>query len=159
LGTFFLFQALSTVLTDVADFGVGTAVEKRISEGQRSSAVLTTAIVLRVVALTVIVLGIVLLRNRINGYLGADFALYLAAAIAIATGGNLLLAVLRGQLRVEATAIMPLLNQVLWISSSLWLLTVGFGVEALVYGFIAGQLAVLLWGAYRVGVIDRISDL
>jgi hypothetical protein len=54
---------------------------------------------------------------------------------------------------------MPLLNQVLWISSSLWLLTVGFGVEALVYGFIAGQLAVLLWGAYRVGVIDRISDL
>lgn len=150
LGVFFLFQALVSILLDVGNFGLGTAVEKRISEGQRAGEIFATALTIQLAVFAVISLGILFFRGRINAFIGGDFALYLIVTVAAAVLNSLLLAVLRGELRVESTATLPLLNQVVWVGFGAGLLWIGFGVEALVYSFLTGQVIMLLEGIRRV---------
>lgn len=152
LGVFFLFQALLGMIGIPADFGIGGAVTKRISEGKPANEIFSTALLLKLVPLTLIVIGILLFRAPINTYLGANLATFLAVAIVLQTFAGLAIQVLRGELRVGETALPSFSRQVVYVGIGATLVILGFGTLALIYGLLAGIIVMLLWGTYRSSV-------
>lgn len=155
MGVFFLFQALLGMLAIPADFGLRGAVEKRISEGETPGAFLSSAIVLKSVPITVIVLGILLLRPWINDYIGADVAVWLALAIVVQEAAQLAIVVLKGELRVGETAVLDIARQVTWVGGGALLVGYGLEAEAMIFSLLAGMGVMLVWGWYKSSVPVR----
>lgn len=152
IGIFFLFQAVLNVLLSASDLGSGMAVEKRISEGSNPDDILATGLLLRVGTLSLIVIGILLLRGPLNQYIGAAFALHLMVAVVFGALGELLISVLQGELRVGETAVLNLIRHTSWVSVGFVLFFFGFGTEGLIYGLLFGIITMSLWAAKRVSI-------
>jgi len=152
MGAFFLFQALLGILAIPADFGLRGAVEKRISEGESAGAYLASAIVLKTIPLTVIILGIIAFQGYINRYIGAPIAIYLAAGIVLQEAAKLSVVVLKGELRVGETAVLQLTRQVAWVGIGGLLITYGFEAKALVFSLLTGLGIVMFWGGHKTSV-------
>ncbi|RYJ08636.1 flippase [Halogeometricum borinquense] len=152
MGVFFLFQALLGMLAIPADFGLRGAVEKRISEGESPGAFLSSAVLLKLIPLTLIVLGILLFRSWINSYLGADLAVWLALAIVLQEAAQLAIIVLRGELRVGETAVLNVARRITWVGGGALLVSYGFEVEALIYSLLVGIALILVWGWYKTSI-------
>ena len=150
LGSFFLFQALLGILAIPADFGIRGAVEKRISEGKDADSVLTTAVLLKLVPLAVIVFGIVLFQGLIDEYVGVSIALYLAVALVLQEFAQLVVFVLRGELRVGETALLQFSRQAIWVGLGAAFVFSDRGVRGLVIGLLVGFGVMLLWGVYKM---------
>lgn len=149
VGVFFLFQAVLGMIAIPADFGVSSAITKRISEGESPGSVLSTAILLKILLLLPFVAGIVLFQRPINDYLGADLALYLVLALVLQESANLTIQVLKGELRVGEIAGPTLSRKVVYVGIGAVLVLLGFGVKGIVYGLFAGLAVMLIWGASK----------
>lgn len=136
-----------------ADFGLRGAVEKRISEGETPGVFLSSAIVLKLIPITVIVLGILLLRPWINDYIGAEVAMLLALAIVIQEAANLSLFILKGELRVGETAILNVLRESIWVGGgAILVVSYGFQAEAMIYSLLIGLAMMAVWGWYKSSI-------
>ncbi|UPV76656.1 flippase (plasmid) [Halorussus limi] len=150
MGVFFLFQAVLEMLMIPADFGVRGAVEKRISEGESPPDIFSTGLLLKAGLAAFAVAGILVFRGRLNEYIGAELALYLAVAVVLREFSWLMMRVLKGELRVEETATLKFVQKAVWIVGGGALVYLGWEVEGLVYGLIGGFAAVLVWGTWKV---------
>lgn len=159
MGVFFLFQALLGMLAIPADFGLRSAVEKRISEGEAPGRYLSSAVLLKFAPTAVIVAGVLLSRPLVNDYLGAELATLLAVAIVIQDAAKFAIVVLKGELRVGETAVLQVARQATWVTVSVVLVTLGFGPASLVYGLLAGFGVVLVWGWYKVSLVPSRPSL
>jgi len=148
-GIFVLFQAAVSMAAFLVDFGVRTSVEKRISERQNAADILATALVMKLVLFIIAISAIVLFRQRLNNYVGTDVSVLLAITIVASDLGGLVKSALRGELRVEATAILNFSNQFVWVCAGTVLVFAGLRAHALIYAFLAGEIVRLTWGAYR----------
>lgn len=149
LGVYFLFEAVLGVLAVVTGFGLETAIEKRISEGEETEDYLATSVALKAGFIAVAAGGIVLLGGPINAYIGADVAVLLAVSVALRDAGELAIGVLRGELRVGDTAVVMFARQVVWVGAGAAFITAGFGARGLIYGLLLGQAVRVVWAAYR----------
>lgn len=150
LGAFFLFQALLEVLSLPADFGIRTAVEKRISERADAEDFFTTAIVLKSIPVAILMVVIVLLEGALNRYIGADLAVYLGLAILLHEASALAMDVLKGEMRAGETAVLELSWKLIWGALGAILIVHGLGVSAIVYSLLIGFSVSALWGFYKV---------
>jgi len=150
LGTFFLFQAVLSVLIISTDFGIRGAIEKRISGGQPPDRVLGTALVLKLPLLLVTAVGVLFFRTRLNGYIGAPLTDFLLVALLLQDASELCKYTLRGELRVSETASIDLARQFTWVGVSVVLILLGFGLAGLIYGLLAGLGVVVVWGGYKL---------
>jgi len=150
LGSYFLFQALLTVVSLGTDFGLRSATEKRISEGRPTGEVLGTVIALKMALLGLGALVVLVLRDPIASYVGADIAPLVVAAAVLRDAGVLSTYVLRGELRVGASATVEFLRKVTFAVVGVALVLHGFGVRGPIYGVIAGYGAMTVAGAIRV---------
>ncbi|MDG5761741.1 polysaccharide biosynthesis C-terminal domain-containing protein [Natronococcus sp. A-GB1] len=150
LGVFFMFQALLSFLVIPSNLGLRLALEKRISESSdNKSAYLTTGLLMKVALLAGVALLVLALDTYITQYLGADLTLYLIIALVCRELGELMVGVIRGELRVGETAILQLAYSTGWIGTGVVLTTIGYGLYGLVYALIVGYLAKLLWAIHR----------
>lgn len=152
LGSFFIFQAVLGVLSLPADFGIRTAVEKRISEGVEEPDYFTTAIVLKLIPIALLISVIFLVEEAFNQYIGADLALYLGLAIILHETSALAMNVLKGELRAGETAILELSWKLVWGLLGAALVFYGFGVHAIVYSLLIGFLVSSLLGFYKTEI-------
>lgn len=152
LGTYYPFLALLGILAIPADFGISSATEKRISEGTDSSEYLGAAIVLKILPLLLISLLIVIANRYVVQYLGANLTLALIATLFARQAGDLSLAVLRGELRVGETAAIEVLRPFGWLVVGYALYLDGYGVHALVYGYLVGSVLMLIIGWWKVSI-------
>jgi len=150
LGSYFLFQALLTVLSIGTDFGLRSATEKRISEGRPAGEVLGTAIALKLGFVSLGAVAMLALRDPIAAYVGADLAPLIVAGAVLREAGVLTTFVLRGELRVTASATVEFARKVAFGVVGILLVLQGFGLRGPVYGVIAGYGAMALVGAVRV---------
>lgn len=142
MGIYFLFLTLTTVLSLVADFGIRGAVEKRISQGAAAANVLATGLLIKLVSVSVIVLAVTAIRDPINQYVGAEVALFVIFGVCIREFGALMLAVLRGELRVGETAALEAARSILMTVVGGLLVTLGFGIRGIIYGFFVGWVTI-----------------
>ncbi|KAA9407017.1 flippase [Haloarcula sp. CBA1131] len=152
LGTYYPFLALLGMLAIPADFGIRGATEKRISEGNDVHRYLATAILLKLPPLLVIACFLLLIRGYLVQYLGTDLVLPLIVALFIRESGNFSIAVLRGELRAGETAILQIFRPLGWLIVGYFLFMRGHGVHGLVYGYIAGSVAMMIVGWWKVSI-------
>lgn len=149
LGIFFLFQAFLGILSIPADLGVRGALEKRLSEGFERSRLLGSALVMKIATLSIVSIGILLARDHVNTYLGADLAVLLVIALVATDLSQFYVYAVRGELRVGETAPIEFVNHFLWIGIGAVLVTVGFGVRGIIIGLISGAVVSLIWAYLR----------
>jgi len=146
LGVFFLFQALLSITTIPADFGIRGAVEKRISEGQDAGQILSTAVLLKIIPFTMVVALLILFRGVVINYLHEDLIGLLIITLFFRLSYDLIMKVINAELRVGETALVRLSVKVIWFGVGTVLLWFGFGSHALIYGLVAGYVVAFLWG-------------
>ncbi|MFC4437780.1 MULTISPECIES: oligosaccharide flippase family protein [Natrialbaceae] len=152
LGIFFLFQAALGVLAVPADFGLRTAVEKRLSEGQTGDQIFTAGIILKTVPLGAVSVGIIAFQGTINAYLGAPLAMYLVLTLILQELADFSLRLLRGELRVGETWFLQFIRDAGWVVVGIPLLVLGFDVYALVYGLLVGFTVTFVWGMHKTSL-------
>lgn len=149
MGVFFLFQALLGVIAIPADFGIGSGVTKRLSEGESPGSILSTAIALKALLLIPFISGIVLFQETINDYLGADLALLLVVALVLQESAKLTIRVLEGELRVGETAGPLFSRKVVFVGVGSLLVFMDVGVRGIIYGLLSGFAVMLAWGVWK----------
>jgi len=149
LGSFFLFQASLGILSIPADFGLLGAIEKRISEDNSPEQVLTTALLLKLIPLSIVSILIILFQNNINEYLEVELAGWLVIGLFLLSLKELMIKVLRGEMRVGETASLQFIDKFLWAAIGIILVLNGYGTEGLVYGLLTGHAFVFLIGMYK----------
>jgi len=152
MGIFFLFQALLGVIAIPADFGINGGVTKRISEGESRGSVVSTAIILKILLLLPFIIGIVLVREPINNYLGANLALYLALGLILQECANLTIHVLKGELRVGEIAGPTFSRKTVYVGVGSIFVVTGSGVRGIIYGLFTGLVVMLVWGAWKISI-------
>lgn len=165
LGSFFLFLALLGILSIPADVGMRLALEKRLSEGTAPAETLGSALAFKLATAGLVAAGILLARDPLNAYFQADLAGPLAVALVIQELAYTYIHTLRGELRVEETAVIEFARRFFLVGVGAVLVTLGAGVKGLVIGVIAGLTAAFLWGYAKattdVGCpsVERIESL
>lgn len=150
LGILFLFQALAGILTMATNLGTRGGVEKRMSEGNNPSEILSTGLLLKGVLIAVVGVIIFLFAETVNQYIGIQIAGLLVIAVALKDYGTLMEYILRGELRVSTSAVLPILNKFVWIGTGAFLVSIGYGVYGLIYGVIAGFLSKVIVGGLLI---------
>lgn len=157
MGVFFLFQAIVGVASIPADFGIRGAIEKRISETDRSNEQLLAAgVLLKIVPFLLIVVALLVFRRYINTYVGSPIALLVIVALFVRESSLFFENVLRGELRVGETASLQVARDVTWVAASFGFLLVGYQAWAVILGWIVGYIVMATLGALQVSTgIDQ----
>jgi len=136
-GVFVLYQAVLATAAIVVDAGIGSAVQKRITEDATAS-VMATSIALKLALLTVFSIPVLLGAEFLNGYFGAAIAFYVLPGVAVQQLGRLGLHGLRGELRVAEAAIIQFIGEMLILVSGVAFALLGHGLEGLLWAFLLG---------------------
>jgi O-antigen/teichoic acid export membrane protein len=100
----------------------------------------------------VISLLIYIAKDFITAYLGISIVVPLIIALFVRMGSQLGLAILRAELRVGETAFAMILRPLGWLVVGWIFVSFGSGVRGIVYGYIAGSLAMLIVAWKRVSI-------
>lgn len=149
IGIFFLFQAVLSILALPADIGIREGIEKRISEGENPEKILTTGLLLKMGFSFVLSVGLVTIRNIINGYIGGQVTVLLIIALIMNALSEVAIRTLKGELRVGETASLQFARQVVWVGVGAFFVWMGFGYVGLIYSLILGFGVVFMWGMYK----------
>jgi O-antigen/teichoic acid export membrane protein len=150
MGFFFIFQAIVGICSIFTDFGIRSSVEKRVSENNDVDGYLFTSIVIKIFLALILSMVVAYFSPSLNSYVGSDVAFLLVIAIVVRDFSHLFEQVLRAELRVGETALLRLVNKIVWIVSGTVLITYGFGSYSLIYGYILGLFLKLLLGMVRI---------
>lgn len=153
IGVFFLFQTVLGLAGIVADGGVRGALEKRLSEERSPRAMLTTAILIKLVTVSAVCGLILLFRPLFNQYLGGEFAAYLVVGLVLKEFGELFIQAVRGELRVGETALIQFSREAVWAALGLALVAAGYGVLGLIYGLLAGWGIAAVWAYLKLDTV------
>ncbi|NHX41494.1 MULTISPECIES: polysaccharide biosynthesis C-terminal domain-containing protein [Haloarcula] len=148
-GSFILFEAVLALATIVVDLGIGSAVQKRMSEGSGGK-ILITAIGLQTALLVPVGGMLLVLSDVVDGYMGAPLTTYLVPAIAAHQLMRLGLHALRGELRVAEAAVLQLAAELLVLLGGYLLVVNGGGVTKLIWAFIGSRAAVAALALFRL---------
>lgn len=165
LGTFFLFQSALSVVAMPADIGLRTGIEKQMSAGRNRREILGSALAAKGVLILPVALLILLVRQPINNYLGADLALLLGVGIVLQEIGMVSIAGLRGEKRVGETAIFEPLRTGIWAVLGALFAMLHYGAIGLVSAYLMALAVIALLGWWRFDTmpglpnIDRIKSL
>ncbi len=146
IGVFFLFQGIVRMSLVVADVGIGTAIEKVMSEGRGRSDAFTTGLALKLGTAAVTCTGVMLARPFLADYIGRDLSYLLVIAIFVEQLSGFVSTALRGERRVGETAELTLVKILTYVGIAVILLQYGFDERALIAGFVGGGVISLLWG-------------
>lgn len=140
LGIYFLFEGIVMVTILVFDLGINEATEKRVSEDWGPDEVYTAGFITKGIIILVTSFLAISLRSQINEYLSSEFALWLIPAIAFAAFHRYHLSVLRGELKINESAVILFFRRVVWVSLGASLIFLNFEVFGLIVGFITSNM-------------------
>ena len=153
LGSLFLFQALLGLLAIPVDFGIRSAVTKRISEGESAGDVVSTAILLKAIPVVAISGLLLLFRHRVNEYLGASLVSLLIITLFLQEAAKFSLNVIKGELRVGNIAIPSFARKLTFVGLAVIFVFLGYGVPGVIYALIAGYISMLILGVHRMSIV------
>lgn len=138
LGIFFLFRGLVNILSFVGDLGIGGALEKRMSEGDAKSEKFTTAIVLIIPLLSLLVCTILYLKPMLTSYIGTDITYILILGLISEITYNTVANSLNGELKVAEVGKLDMVRRFIWFFGGVLLIWGGVGRNPLMYSYIIG---------------------
>jgi len=153
MGSFFVFRVVVDFFGLLTDFGLSGATEKRISEDRiPAGEVLGTALLLKLLLLSVAVAATFALRDVLRNYIGFDVAIPLVVALTLKESSWLFVHAMRGQLRIGETVAFELVRHVVWIATGVTLVLAGFQFSGVLYGYLAGMGALFVLAVFRSSI-------
>jgi len=149
LGTYFLFEALVGVLAIPADFGIRGAVKKRISEDNAPGQMLSSALLMKLLPMTIIIAGVILFSGFISTYVGSDIAVLVVLGILGSEFYKLGIGILSGELRVGETATIRLTHKAIWFAAGYVFIQYGLGVSGIIYGLLLAYALPFIWAMVK----------
>lgn len=148
LGTFALGLTVVQVFL-VLDFGVGHAAMKRISADNEADAHFSAALLVYGGVLVGAVAAILLFRERVNAYLGGEFALIVAVIFAFQRLYQMLNTAIKGRNRVHVRDSIDAAEQLVRVGAQALLVFLGFRTLGLFLGYATSfAVAVLVASLY-----------
>lgn len=156
LGSYFLFVSSQSVLQLVATLGVGAALIKFLSGRDNPGRYLGSGIVV-VTAMTVaVIVAVVVFREQINSYIGADVWVILVGGLCLGVAANLFSTVLIGEDRIPTNALTSIAGQLVSVPTQI--LVVGYGLIPLVAAYNIRFLVVLVLVIVFANTRPRMPD-
>jgi len=147
LGVYFLVLALTSWLTIGAKAGIPMALIKRLSEGKdRNQFILSGVVLVAITTLSISVI-VLLLRGRVNRYLGASFYQAVILLLCARVVYDVVGAVIQGDHQVHLKGILDVSQTIVRIGIQVGLVVVGFSVIGLLVGEILAFFSLALVGA------------
>jgi O-antigen/teichoic acid export membrane protein len=149
LGIFFLFQAVINISMLPANFGLRGAMEKRVSGSTEGDSFFSTTILLKIFPLAIISALIIAFDQSLNEYIGAEVAGLVVLGLVIEEANQVVIHLLRGELRVSRSADLLLLKQLVWVGGgAVAVVYFESGAEGLVMSWILGSAVTFSFGMY-----------
>ena len=142
IGTFALGMTVMKWL-EISDFGLGPAIRKRISEQQETNSIFTAALLLRAPIAGAVLVGLYLLQNWINGYLGGEYGLMVVLMFVVASAHGFIARVIGGIQLVHIVRGLDALGRVARSTFQVGFAVMGLGALALFYGYLASMVVVI----------------
>jgi O-antigen/teichoic acid export membrane protein len=143
LGTFALGMTLVKWL-ELTDLGTGGAMSKRISEMEEEGAYLGASLVLRAGMVAVPTLAILLFRDRVDDYVGGDFAVLVALLFVSVSVYTFVARGLLGMNQAHVKNGVDTVERVLRVGFQAGLVLAGMSALALYFGYLASLLLGIL---------------
>jgi O-antigen/teichoic acid export membrane protein len=158
LGVYYPFVALLGILALPTDFGLSLAVEKRISEGEDRPQYFAGGGLIRLFLLIIFSFPIYLFQTQISTYIGTNVGSILIIALWSRVSADFSLGILKGELRVGETAAIRVLQPLIWLTIGYALISIGYGVDGIIYSHILGTIAVFVVASWRISIQPAIPE-
>lgn len=146
IGVYFLFESLVLIFSIPANLGIQTALVKRMSEGEDSPHILSSALLMLLFTICIASVIIFVFRGIINEFLTEALALFLIPALILQQLSKFSIGVLKGERRVGETAPLYFIRRFIFVILSVILIKYGIFIKGLVFSFMLGNLVVFLLG-------------
>lgn len=152
LGYYALVMALVSWLVLAGRVGITKAVTKRISEVEEPAAYFTASALLIGGLGAVVALGVLVLSEYVNAYVGETVAVFVAAIVLVKLFYNLTNAALEGERKVHITGILEPIQIGSYSLIQVALVFVGFQLVGLLAGYIVGGVLIGVIGLWYLSV-------
>lgn len=139
IGTYTLAMTVAVWLWVVADPGIGSALIKRISEGEDRQEFFTAALLMIVSIIGAILVLVFLFRSAINSYTGFDASVFVAGLVVSKILFVIFTLTISGYDRVPTSSILRFMERTLRPLLQVGLVVLGMGVTGLLSGYIAAS--------------------
>lgn len=146
LDVYFLFFLVVQMASMVSNLGMGQALVRRISEGERESAVFSAALTTVAAASVLLAGAFFAFDEALAAYIGADVAGLLALATGFWLLADLHLSAIQGEDRVLVSGLLQLLQDVVRVGVGAAFLFAGYGPVGLMYGVVVAFAATSVIG-------------
>lgn len=152
LGVYYPFVALLGILSLPTDFGLSSAISKRISEGEDRSQFFGGGLLIRLILLISVSIPIYIFQDQLGSYIGTDLGGILILALWARVSSEFSIGILNGELRVGETAIIQVLQPIIWLTFGYALLLIDYGVTGIIYSHILGTVVMFVSATIRISI-------
>lgn len=147
LGSYFLLVAVLIWLNVVFGRTIQKAMGKRLSESQDGGFV-GAGILIQAVAVVIVIGGLLIAREQVNGYIGSNLALPLAGLVVVTFAFSFVQEVLKGRHAVHLAGVLQLFDRGTRSVVQVGAVALGFGLVGLVVGYGVAALLAAAVGLY-----------
>lgn len=155
LGIYFLIIAVVSWLKMAGDFGLSTAVTKRLSEGGDESEIITAGVISMMVLFGVICLAVTVVRDPLAEYLEYSGIEFVVLLVFVGLLLSFVHAILEGQHLVHVSAILSPTQTASRSLLQIGAVFAGFNLVGMLWGYAAGTLLVALIGMYIINTSPK----
>ena len=132
--------------------GISSAINKRISETEERSAYYSAGILLALGLSGILVVGIILLRDSIDSYVGVTAWMFIAVLAPLSILYSIISASLKGERRVHLVAFLTPTQTIGRSLIQIGLVVVGYGLTGMIFGYIAGLVLAAALGLWFISL-------
>lgn len=159
LGHYFLFFAVLLIVYQPTSVGIDAATRKRISEGLELSKFFGASLILKMLLFSASAVLILLFSEQVESYIGGGVsANLLVFVLFFLTITSSLRSVLEGEKRVGTSGFLNFLQNLVRVLTWISLISLGLGVIALIVGYWAGLIVVILAAVVLVSTRPKLPS-
>lgn len=145
-GFFAITLSLVASLGLIKNIGFGSAIVKRMSEGEEENLYLMAGTLIKICLMSIILLGVVLFQESVNSYVGVNVAEFVMLLLVLSIFWNIVASGLKGTHRVHIYALMNTGKQISRSSIMVLFVFFGFGLTGMLAGRVIGSIPIILVG-------------
>lgn len=149
-GFYSITLALVSWLGIFMTLGLGSAITKRMSEGDEPSAYFAAGITIKVIMSVVIVIGIIIFHDQVNNYIGRAVAEYVILLLIASIFSGLINSSLKGTHQVHIYALLSTVNKGAQNSIMIAFVFIGWELTGMLFGQAIGSILVSVLGLYFI---------
>ncbi len=149
-GFFAITLSLVSTLGIIKSIGFGSAMIKRMSEGEEPEAYLVAGTIIKIGLTSLIIFGLIFFQDLVNAYVGAPVAGFVMLILVISIFMSIINSALQGTHQVHIYALIGTAKQISRSATMILLVFFGWGLTGMLTGHVVGTIPIILIGLWIV---------